>query len=179
MTDREPPAPGRVLRVGVTGHRALADEAGAAAAVRSVLDRLRKGAGGAALVVVSPLAEGADRLVAQAALDEPGARLVATLPLPPAEYVKDFATPGSRSEFEALLSQADETIVVPEESTRPHAYSAVGHWVLDHCDVLLALWDGGPARGRGGTAEIVAEARRRGIPVEVVDVTRPADPSAL
>lgn len=177
MTERVSPPAQRALRVGVTGHRALADEAGVEAAVRSVLARLRKGPNGAALVVVSPLAEGADRLVVRAALEEPGSRLIATLPLPPAEYVKDFATPESRAEFEMLLSKAAETVVVPSKSTRPHAYSAVGHWVLDHCDVLLALWDGGPARGRGGTAEIVADARRRGIPVEVVEVTRPADPT--
>lgn len=172
MTGREPSSPQRVLRIGVTGHRALADEARVAQAVRSVLESLRRGADGAAIVVVSPLAEGADRLVARTVLEDPDTRLIATLPLPPAEYAKDFATPKSRAEFEQLLSQAAETIVMPSESTRPRAYSAVGHWVLDHCDVLMALWDGGPARGRGGTAEIVAEARRRGIPVEVIEVTR-------
>jgi hypothetical protein len=35
--------------------------------------------------------------------------------------------------------------------------------------VLIALWDGQPSRGKGGTAEIVAYARQRGIPVVWID----------
>jgi hypothetical protein len=37
--------------------------------------------------------------------------------------------------------------------------------VLEQCDVLLALWDGDPNRGRGGTSRVVADAVARHIPV--------------
>jgi hypothetical protein len=47
---------------------------------------------------------------------------------------------------------------------------------VESSDVLLALWDGGASRGRGGTAEIVAYARERGVPVEVVPVRRTSAP---
>jgi hypothetical protein len=32
----------------------------------------------------------------------------------------------------------------------------------------LAIWDGRPARGYGGTADVVAEAQREGLPVVVL-----------
>jgi len=37
--------------------------------------------------------------------------------------------------------------------------------VLDRCDLLLAIWDGLAAQRQGGTGAIVAEARRRGLPL--------------
>jgi hypothetical protein len=44
---------------------------------------------------------------------------------------------------------------------RLDAYRRVGHYVVDHCDLLIAIWDGQPARGRGGTADIVQYALDR------------------
>jgi hypothetical protein len=40
--------------------------------------------------------------------------------------------------------------------------------MLDHADRLFAVWDGKPARGYGGTADVVTEARNRGMPVRVI-----------
>ncbi|NUP64306.1 MAG: hypothetical protein HOW71_19265 [Nonomuraea sp.] len=40
--------------------------------------------------------------------------------------------------------------------------------MLDDAEVLFAIWDGQPARGYGGTADVVAEARRREVPVRVI-----------
>ena len=34
--------------------------------------------------------------------------------------------------------------------------------------MLVAVWDGQPARGLGGTADVVAYARQRGVPMEVI-----------
>jgi len=41
-------------------------------------------------------------------------------------------------------------------------------------DVVIALWDGAPARGRGGTAEMIDQALELGVAVEVVLVNREA-----
>ncbi|MEY2438480.1 MAG: hypothetical protein QOF97_3316, partial [Acidimicrobiaceae bacterium] len=57
---------------------------------------------------------------------------------------------------------------------REAAYERAGRAVVETSDVLVALWDGGASRGRGGTAEMVAYARERGVPVEVVPVRRPS-----
>jgi hypothetical protein len=161
--------------VGVTGHRALADPARVEGEVDAVLDRL-VGGSGAALVAVSSLAEGADRLVARRVLARPGGRLVALLPLDPVDYIADFADVASVQEFTDLLAAADEEEVIrgapSDDWSREAAYERAGHAVLDRCDVLLALWDGAPGRGRGGTADLVFEAGLIAHPIEIITVAR-------
>ena len=61
---------------------------------------------------------------------------------------------------------------VGPQPTREDAYLAAGHAVVDDADVVLALWDGRPARGRGGTAEVVEYARSLGRPLVWIDVAR-------
>ncbi len=164
MTDR------RALRVGVTGHRRLADPSAVARAVDDVLDRLTA-QHPVDLVAVSSLAEGADRLVVDRVLTR-GGTLHAVLPLAPDDFATDFADASSRDEFTRLLGAASTVECSPSQESRQAAYEHAGRTVLAFCDVLLALWDGGPARGRGGTAELVAEARACGRPVEVITVER-------
>jgi hypothetical protein len=48
---------------------------------------------------------------------------------------------------------------------RRDAYAHAGRYIVDHCDVLIAVWDGAPSRGRGGTAEIVQYALERNRPI--------------
>ncbi|MEO5877101.1 MAG: hypothetical protein ABIQ26_19070, partial [Streptosporangiaceae bacterium] len=48
------------------------------------------------------------------------------------------------------------------------AYLVAGHRVVKRSDLLLAVWDGRPAGGLGGTADIVAYARDRGTEVGVI-----------
>ena len=100
------PGTQRELRIGVTGHRVLAELPLVAAGVEAALDRIEAAFPGQAPVVISALAEGADRLVTQAVLRRPGARLRVVLPMARSEYLADFATPRSRVEFLALLDEA-------------------------------------------------------------------------
>ncbi|MCA1481782.1 hypothetical protein, partial [Bradyrhizobium sp. NBAIM08] len=96
--------------VGVSGHRTLAATDDVADRVGSVLDVLARRASGTELAVVSALAEGADRVVAAAALDR-GARLEALLPLEIDDYRSDFTAPGSIAEFDACLERAESVAV--------------------------------------------------------------------
>jgi SMODS and SLOG-associating 2TM effector domain 1 len=116
-------------------------------------------------VVVSALAEGADCLVAEEVLAEPGSRLEAVLPLAPEDYLEDFENENSKREFKALLARASAIWQNPPGLSREEAYEQVGHYVVDHSDAIIALWDGQPAAGRGGTATIVAYARKQGVPL--------------
>lgn len=152
--------PPRIV-IGVTGHRKLKEPAALAAQVRRVLEQVVQEAAPPApsLRVLSPLAEGADRLVAREVLRFSGAELEVVLPLAEADYLKDFKASESRDEFEEFLSRAGRVIELAPAKTRSEAYLQVGRYVVDHCDVLIALWDGKPAGGRGGTAEIVQYAR--------------------
>lgn len=168
----------RVIRVGVTGHRSVAD-------VQAVVDRLRLGLenlrrlGGddatgppARLEILTALAEGADRLVAKVALSQPGATLVAVLPLARDDYLADFSEVTSKDEFEDLLAASHLVEAMPPAPSREAAYDQAGRWIVDHSDVLVALWDGDRARGRGGTAEIVMYATELGLPMLWVPTER-------
>lgn len=115
--------------------------------------------------IYSPLAEGADRLVARCALADSAAELVVPLPLPEDEYLRDFTSAASRGEFLALRARAREVVTLRPAATREAAYEAVGDWILDRVDVLIAVWDEKMPQGQGGTGAIVSKARRRGTPI--------------
>lgn len=150
--------------IGITGHRFLAERDKLAAGLEQVTARLEADHPGP-WTVVSALAEGADRFVAHRLLARPGSTLVAVLPLPVAEYVADFDSEPSRQEFDDLLARAREVVVVAAQADRDRAYEEAGLAALDRSDVLIAVWDGQGAQGRGGTGGIVATARSRGLPV--------------
>jgi hypothetical protein len=159
-----------MVAVGVSGHRDLIDLQAVSNAVDGALGEILAAFGGNSLQVISPLAEGADRLVAWRAMANYSVHLVVPLPLEMSDYMLDFKSISSKAEFITLLEQADQVIELPAEDTREACYLAAGMYILDHSDVLIAVWDGAPAKGIGGTAEIVAEARRRGMPVARVQV---------
>ncbi|WP_267360259.1 hypothetical protein [Methylobacterium sp. GC_Met_3] len=136
------------------------------------------------LRIVSPLAEGADRLVALLAR-EAGYALTVVLPFSRTDYEKDFATADSRSEFDRLLDEAalESRPVLTLDGVRGDAetrsYEAVGRLVVRNCDLLIAVWDGRPARGRGGSGDIVGFATRFGPPVWWIDTTGGNPPRLL
>jgi hypothetical protein len=151
--------------IGVTGHRILADLDKVTRGVDEALDQIQRTFGRPPLTVISALAEGADRLVVHRALARPETRLVVPLPLPVAQYMLDFESIESRDELLGLLERADDVITLPAVASREAAYEGVGSYILDHADVLLAIWDGRPTEGQGGTASVVARARQRGLPI--------------
>ncbi|MEO7039851.1 MAG: hypothetical protein ABI446_10450 [Gemmatimonadaceae bacterium] len=164
---------GRVpVTIGVTGHRSLlpGDEAAIQAQLRALFARIRREAPHSPMILLSALAEGADRLVARFALGE-GIGLIVVLPMRQENYEVDFPDAKSRDEFRALLRdpRVERVIVAPrldpsaDESGpgRDHQYLLAGLFVARNSDVLIALWDGKPTRGVGGSAQIV-DFRRTG-----------------
>jgi hypothetical protein len=107
--------------------------------------------------------------------------LIVPLPLPRDDYMKDFGSDESKRQFLALLERAEAVVQLPPQPSRTASYRAAGIYVLDHCDVLIAVWDGNPGRGASGTAEIVAEARHRKLPTVWVHVgtSAPEGPGAV
>jgi hypothetical protein len=157
-------------RIGVTGHRLLAPHPDLATAVDDALAaiELRRAA---PWVLVSGFAEGADELVALRALVRAW-QLEALLPLPVDEFVGDLARP---AEFRRLLGDATTVEVVTPAVRRPECYRAQGRSMVARCDELIALWDGGEARGPGGTGEIVEEARDRRLTVTWIEAADARD----
>ena len=175
--DRVPPVP-LCLTVGVTGHRdvaAIADALRAELArvlteVREAVGRLHATAGTFAaapprLALLCPLAPGADQLAAGVALDL-GYDLHAVLPFGREGYGEDAGDAGAATRFAGLLSRATRILELScgrGEDVR--GYALAGRATIAHCDILVAVWDGLPARGPGGTAEVVEHALRSGVPV--------------
>jgi hypothetical protein len=156
--------------IGVTGHRKLRNEHFIAKQVHKISVKIKETIPGlenspVEFRILSPLAEGADRLVARELLKVTGSQLQVVLPLEKDEYLKDFAPGESREEFNLLLESAASIIQPVSDSKRPDAYMAVGRYIVDHCDVLIAIWDGHTANGKGGTSDIVDYAREKKCPI--------------
>ncbi|MEO6244657.1 MAG: DUF4231 domain-containing protein [Opitutaceae bacterium] len=152
--------------VGFTGHRQLADAAGVAAAIAEVLLELQREAPGE-WIAMSSAAAGADLIFVRAAL-ELGLGWEAVLPLPLVDFERDFPSE-EWPEVKALLHRAEHLEVAAEPGSREEAYLTGGFEIVNNCDVLLAVWDGLPARGKGGTADVVAYARAMGRPVVILN----------
>jgi hypothetical protein len=138
--------------------------------------RQENGAVVAHLRFVSPLAEGADRLAAERALAA-GFALECALPFDEDEYEKDFQTsarhpgPDTTADFRSLLARADHRVfrldgagADPDDTAfqRSRAYREIGRTVVRHCDILIAIWNGRPGRGPGGTADTIRFASHSG-----------------
>lgn len=178
------------LRLGVTGHRSATGD-GVAAAINALLDRIGTtlSAPQAPLqcVVISPLAAGADRLVARAALDRLHARLEVVTPFSLDDYRTDFEAEADRREFDGLIARASLVDELPESlgdiaaavtatQRRDAAYHRVGQRVVDSCEILIAVWNGRRAAGTGGTADIIEHALRRDRLVIWIHAARPEAP---
>jgi hypothetical protein len=145
------------LTIGVTGHRDLVEEERPAleTRVRALFDYLSETFPGLQLEVLTALAEGADRLVASIAI-ELEIPIIAVMPLKPSDYECDFETPESLAEFRHLLSKARQTIQLPDiAADRDSQYAQLGVFISNHCEILLALWDGKTSDALGGTAHVV------------------------
>ena len=135
--------------------------------------------------VISPLARGADRIVARVAQEHFGAKLDVILPFSKTEYERDFATADDLAEFRTLLAGAarrrepDPELVAISPELRAAGYQRVGEQVVAACEILLAVWDGRPARGPGGTAEIIQYALSVNCPVVWVHAHDPTRPACL
>lgn len=158
--------------VGVTGHRDIPkeDELVIREAVRYHLTKLQKEYPSSPFRLISGLAEGADRLVAEVAI-EVGFGLLAALPMEQVEYEKDFEDPASVEYFHHLISLADRCFVVDAAEnnnehglSRDERYLALGRYIAHHSQIVIALWDGVTEQVMpdgatqilvGGTADVV------------------------
>lgn len=165
------------LRVGISGHRpplVTAALPGLTSEISKAIEYITQKLAvrpDIPLTVVSSLAEGADRLVADQVLTRDGARLEVVLPLAEDDYLDDFKSAESKAEFKRLLAHDANHDVVRTATSREHAYELAGRAVADRSDVMIIVWDGERSRGRGGTAEIVEYLRRWRRPVVLIRVT--------
>ena len=170
------PSPTPGLTAAIVGHRLnrITDPAAVHTRLEAILrtielalDDLAGDPAPQRLRLISALAEGADQLAVSAATAV-GLGWDAVLPFPVEEYEQDFSPGPVRDAFRGLLGLAGSVLVLDGQGVgtdRDRAYDAAGKALLDNCDVLIAVWDGLPGRGRGGTHDVVEEAVRRAIPI--------------
>ena len=159
-----------VRTVGITGHRKLEHTLEITNIVNEELLKLQQD--GVKYEVISPLAEGADRLVAISAINTLGAKLVVPLPFTQEEYEKDFQEKGSIEEFRNIMKNAEikplELCSYYKNREKPlydylraSLYEEVGKFVVDNCEVLFVIWNGVEAKAKGGTADIYKYAQEQ------------------
>ncbi|GAA2850461.1 hypothetical protein GCM10010517_07920 [Streptosporangium fragile] len=150
-----------MIRIAVSGHRGLPAET-----VALVSEAIRESLAGHAPAItgLSCLADGADQIFARAVITL-GGTLEAVIP---ARRYREGLPAETRHEYDALLGLAERVHELEFVDSTPESHMAAGCLMLDHADELFAVWDGRPARGYGGTADVVAEARRRGMNVRVI-----------
>ena len=150
-------------RIGITGHSSLPGDT-----AQRVGDALRDALSGCAddkLVGMTCLARGADQVFARVVLELGGDVEVV---LPAADYRERKVKPDNAAEFDELLARADVVHTMPAPVSNREAYLAAGTYVLAHVEELVAVWDGAPPDGTGGTGDTVRIAREQGLPVTVV-----------
>jgi len=139
---------------------------------------------------------GADQILAEEARamqgNDHGVRieLQCTFPAPLKEYLASstFKFDAERTRSDPSLSEREQEAVenvkclIEDDSfctsvlelgesrleSDPGAYETIGRLILEQSDVLLAMWDGQPARGRGGTGDIVKVARGLHMPTMII-----------
>jgi hypothetical protein len=186
-----PPQLPFVLSVGVTGHRAEVLPAGTLPALRGRIrevmimvadagrELLEREQGCFArdaprMRFVSPIADGADQIAAEVAL-ELGWELQVVLPFDRPTYRATLANDEARERFDEIIQRASCVLELPgRRENELDAYVMTGRATVAHCDMLIAVWDGLPPRGRGGTGEVVQLAITRGTAI----IHLPLDPNA-
>lgn len=150
------------LAVGFSGHRKLPDEAKCREAIRKVLEDWKARVPGA-VYGVSSTAAGGDLLFAETCL-ELNLPIRVFLPLPKERFREDFDDPTwSRAERVMASALLVEVTGTGQESTE--RYYECGIETVQQSQLLIALWDGGPGGGVGGTADIVRFAKEQGRPI--------------
>lgn len=150
-------------RIGITGHQDIPPTARAEieSRMRETLARHRE----PDLTGIGSLATGADQLFVHCVLELGGALEIV---VPCEGYETTFATARERSTYRTALGSARSVQRLAYAVPSEEAFMAAGVAVVDRCELLIAVWDGQPARGLGGTADVVRHARAVGRDVVVI-----------
>jgi len=170
--------------IGIVGHRDIEMDLSYEFQVASILARLQKCYPNDEIIVVSALADGADRIGIYAA-KRLKMRYDVLLPMPLETYVQDFDD-DSFEEFMRLFCDARSSNVVPlcdectdhnivtEDTFRAKQYQAMGITLLKQCHHMIFLFYEFDAmiRKPGGTADILAFAKSMDKSYDIVPVER-------
>jgi hypothetical protein len=150
------------MRIAISGHRALPEPT-----VNLVDAAIRKWLAehtDSTLIGLTCLADGADSIFARAVLDAGGSLVVVV----PAAGYRDGLPAEHHPAYDALISRAADVVRLDHQESTSQSHMDASIYMLGQADRLLAVWDGEPARGYGGTADVVDAAKQHGVPVTVI-----------
>jgi hypothetical protein len=149
--------------IGCTGHQGLTPltERLVASSVVDVISRTD----GEEITGLTSLAEGADQLFAFAVLACGGD--IDTV-IPCEGYETAFPSEESRAKYSKLIDLSGNVTTLQYDHPSEDAFLAAGRRIVENCDLLVAIWNGQDAVGKGGTADIVGYAKELGTPVRIV-----------
>ncbi|MBN2878288.1 MAG: hypothetical protein JXN65_01540 [Clostridia bacterium] len=148
------------VNIALTGHRDLleSDIPLYKNKIKLILADIRAKYPNSEIQFLCGMAEGADTLGAQAAL-ETGCSLVAVLPMAEDEYIKTFTDyEKNAAEFKALLSKAKKIIdlsQVIKNNDETDPYVRLGVYLAEHSQRIIALWNGIYNGKPGGTSSVI------------------------
>ena len=156
--------------IGVAGHRDLvaAEVPAIRAAVEQLLRQLCAAQPGVRLQLLSSMAEGADLLAAEIAIDL-GIDVIALLPFPLAQCRADIADAAARARFDRVLARAERLELAATDAAaaplddaqlRDRQFQRAGALVARYSALLIAIWDGRATGHVAGTARVVDYRRR-------------------
>ncbi|WP_405538230.1 hypothetical protein [Streptomyces antimycoticus] len=149
------------MRLGITGHRGLSPETERLVR-RALQEELARY--GPDLTGVSCIADGPDAWFAELVL-EAGGRLEVVVP---AEKYREGLPEEHHQTYDRLIQQAADIHRTGMVESDSQAHMAGSEILVGVVDELVAVWDGQPARGYGGTADVVAYAERTGVRSRVI-----------
>ena len=150
-----------VFRIGFSGHQHLDDEATITYVSQSLHELLtayqeRTRQGSQEMLVYSALAPGADQLFIKTALE---LDIAVEAVIPCAQYEEIFSSTEALSEYHHSLARCRKIHQLPAQTCSDEAFLEAGRWIVHHSDLVILVWNGYPAGGRGGTADVASYAR--------------------
>ncbi|SFT59981.1 hypothetical protein SAMN04487904_104176 [Actinopolyspora lacussalsi subsp. righensis] len=149
-----------MTKLAITGHRGLPGD------TEQLVDTALRDeiASTPEVVGLSCLADGADSLFARAVLDHGGELVV----IVPATQYREGLPAEHHPIYDALMARASDVVRLNHVESTSRSHMDASLEMIDRADRLIAVWDGEPARGYGGTADIVAAAEDRALPTTVI-----------
>jgi hypothetical protein len=141
--------------IGFTGHRRLTNPDLIAEHLASAIDQIA--ARCSTLAAISSAAAGADTIFVEE-VSERRLPFFLLLPFDTARFEKDFTAEQWRR-IQPYFAKAVQVEQITGEATENQAYLETGLRTVDRANVVIAVWDGKPAAGQGGTGDVVAYAR--------------------
>lgn len=108
--------------------------------------------------VISGMALGWDQALAVGAI---ALNIPVTAAVPCENYESRWPASSIKT-YKQILDQCQEIVYVNKRYTGPHVMQARNEWMVDRCNILLALWDG----SSGGTRNCVKYAEQKGVIIE-------------